>query len=313
MPAAKANPWGSYDTRDQIFGRRQRVAFNIGLPLAVVVGFLLIACAFIVPAVVLRQVLGRQVALALAAAGSVLALAFAVLALNYWSTITVFILKPRVAEKVSRKHGTDLSGAWFVGISPGSDIRSFGGDTSLDVGFLRIESGRLLFYGDILDCELRRSAVTDIQLQRAALLINICRIVVKWTDTSGATQELALEAEDALQTVGRSPKTHALADQLRTWLQDAVPERQARDFAEPPVVADFAGIRAAPFQDPKVSCLGAIGGAVLTAVSAEMFDWLLDRRLISLGTVWIVFLAALVLLTVLPWLRRRRSSRNAGD
>ncbi len=194
------------------------------------------------------------------------AAAIGIAAFHYLISSAFAYLRPKIKDKILKRCPADLSGAWFVGIAPGRSLAIFDGDSSLDLGFLSIEPGRLMFYGDIVEFELKNVQVSDITMQVGSFhFFQLSRVIIFWAhpDINGV-QELAIELDDCCRIFGKSRKTFKLFSLLSDWHKDASASSTHRQFEPPPREDEFANLKKLDIPTSGPSCLLNIVSMALT-------------------------------------------------
>ena len=195
-------------------------------------------------------------------------------------------LRRRVRAAVCAQDATaDLEATLFVGFSPGAEVRSWEGETDLDVGYLRITPEALVFHGDAYTWSLARDRVDNIDLTPAQM--GPRRIVMNWHEAREAARALTLESRDADSLRQTNELTSTLFLTLREWSSRPAPETaEATAFLGFPPT-DLAGAR--PIDElASGSCLTTAAMAVIIIIAI----WQMASYLLAEGLVYHAALAA---------------------
>lgn len=130
--------------------------------------------------------------------------------------------RPALEKKISGLYGLDLSRELYVGLSPGAVVRSYGGETSWDIGFMLIEPGRLSYLGEKAAFAITPDQVVsvDIRTHGTALTGRFPRVFVTWRDA--ATQQertVNLECRDARSFKVVRRMSAELKQRIEAWRQ----------------------------------------------------------------------------------------------
>jgi len=121
------------------------------------------------------------------------------------------------AERVYRqKFDADV----HVGVSPGSETRIYEAETSWDAGFLRLEPGRLAFYGDRGLFSLRPGQIVGVEVKARpkGLAGAYPRVFVTWEESrEGARHVFNLEPRDARSLRDLRQSAEELRRQIDEW------------------------------------------------------------------------------------------------
>jgi hypothetical protein len=256
-----SNPFGRYQSPDQVYDKRLRSWLNIGLFLCFIIASIVMVGLAIWTVIILLKHEKRPFAIAAIVSLVPFAVVLAMVGFNNLPTCLIAYLKPKIKSKTERRYMADLSNTWFVGIAPGQSLTIFGGDSCLDVGFLSIEPGRLLFYGDIVEFQLKSVQVTDLILQKGYLSFGlfsfqITRVLISWKHPAlDDVQYLAIELGDCCRLFGRSKSTLELFSILSAWQIEAVSSSTSRQFEPPPREDEFSDLVKIPVSTFGPSCL----------------------------------------------------------
>lgn len=222
-------------------------------------------------------------------------------------------LRPRVGNKINRKYQVDPSSAWFVGICPGRMLRLFGSDTVMDVGFLSIEPGKLVFYGDLINFELKNVQVSDISLHVGILPfgLKVTRVIISWTHPGiDGVQETAVETYDSLHVAGKGNYVQSLFSALSAWQNDSS-SPGTRRFDVPPSESEFSDLKTVPLYASGPSCLINIAAVLLAGIIIGVTRRITSIWSMSYGKLAIVLLAVIfILLCVAVYRSYKRSPPN---
>ncbi len=241
-----------------------------------------------------------------------IALGFFVIALGlrHAGFVAMRRLRAPVQKKVEATYHRALDTLPHVGMSPGAELRSYGGETSWDAGFLLLEPGRLRFFGDACAFTLRPDQIVQAEIRTHSypFMGTFERLYVTWRVTPDAPpQEFSLEARDSRSFRDLYRRTRQLQAAIEAW-------RAQMPFS---VLAseENAGLPPTPEQVLSAPCTAAtkvsmlpLAAALLTAVAIVAVGTFAAARLGGKGVVespllrYGMILVALRLVKVLvPW------------
>ena len=116
----------------------------------------------------------------------------------------------------------------FIGFAPGDSVLTWDGETDLDVGFLCLMDGALVFVGDRFTWSLSRGRVDRVDLMAAPM--GPRRIVVHWHAPREPKRSFSLESREASSLRAIDEATVRLFKGLRQW---TLGQEDARQDAEP--------------------------------------------------------------------------------
>ena len=213
--------------------------------------------------------------------------------------------------------GAEAAGE-FVGFSPGAEVRSWEGETDLDVGFLALEGSSLVYRGDRYSWSLPRESVDDIRVlvlgEEPAAPLSPVRVSVYWhaRGDPGRVFTLASRSADRLATTNEA--TRHLAEQIMAWWKSPAPgEAPGPWLGLPPT--DLRG--SIPVNEPAPgSCLSALAvGVIASALLWQTTGALLHDARYNRAVLWagLVLMAAIVFTAhVLAYLQVHQSRVNTS-
>lgn len=175
----------------------------------------------------------------------------------------------------------DLEGAIFVGFSPGERLHLWHGETSLDVGFLQLRRGGLVYQGDGYHWTLPRSFIDHIDL--APPEGGMQRLLVRWHVPREGGRTFSLEAREALTLARARLATQLLYRRLREWQRNGSPETAEADLpisnGLPPT--DLSGAQVID-EPARGSCLTILAAMVITLLTI----WRIAGTLLAAGMLY---------------------------
>ncbi|NLO74302.1 MAG: hypothetical protein GX100_09390 [candidate division WS1 bacterium] len=236
------------------------------------------------------------------------------------AAMLLWLLQGRVAllgntelrRELHHRLGAEAAGE-FVGFSPGAEIRSWEGETDLDVGFLNAEGNSLIYRGDRYSWSLPRQAVDDIRLlalgEEPAQPLTPVRVALYWHGSGdpGRVFTLASREGDRLQVANEN--TRRLAELLLAWWENPAPEEQPGPRLGMPPTDLRGGV---PVDQPAPgSCLSALSvGIIAAALLWETTGKLLREFHYNRAVLWagLILMGAIVLIAhVLSYLQVHES------
>jgi len=166
-------------------------------------------------------------------------------------------LRRSLAQKYKE---ADLSApTTFVGFAPGSNIRTWEGETDQDIGFLELADGVLIYHGDSFSWSLRRESVDSIELLKEPGAPQ--RIVINWHIPGQPGRAFTLASREANTLSGAQQATVALYDALKRWHTAVSSANSVPALGSPPTT--LAG--SIPVDKlPAGTCLSILSVAVIT-------------------------------------------------
>jgi|ADurb_Oil_01_Slu_FD_contig_81_283185_length_1254_multi_2_in_0_out_0_2 hypothetical protein len=171
-----------------------------------------------------------------------------------------------------RECATDVR---FIGFAPGDQVRTWDGETDLDVGFLCIHDGALVFLGDRFSWSLSKSRIDRIDLTPAPL--GPPRIVVHWHAPREPNRSFTLESREASSLREIHDRTINLFRGMRHWaLRTPESENLVVALGHPPT-GDYGGH---PVDAPASgSCTATLAMMVIIVLTI----WYLAREMLQDG------------------------------
>jgi len=178
----------------------------------------------------------------------------------------------------------DLDDAIFVGFSPGERLHVWHGETSRDVGFLRLLAEGLVYEGDEFSWLLPRSFIDHIDLTPREA--GMQRLLIRWHVPREGGRTFSLEAREARTIAQAREATVVLHRQLREWLKrEAAAESFDVAAGLPPT--DMSGAQVV--EEPAAgSCLTVLAAGAITLISI----WRFAGALVSYGLIYQAILLA---------------------
>jgi hypothetical protein len=184
----------------------------------------------------------------------------------------------------------DVAGASFVGFSPGERLHVWHGETSRDVGFLRVLPEGLVYEGDEFSWRLPRGFIDHVDLTPREA--GMQRLLIRWHVPREEGRTFSLEAREARTIAQARQATVVLHRQLREWLRR---EPGGEDFPAatglPPT--DMSGAQVV--EEPAAgSCLAVLAAGAITAISIWRFagtlaqDGLIYQAILLAGLISVV-------------------------
>ncbi len=162
----------------------------------------------------------------------------------------------------------------FLGFSPGSDMRTWEGETDRDVGFLELADGGLIYRGDSFSWSLRRENIHSIDLLNEPGTPQ--RIVVHWHKPGQPGRAFTLASREASTLSGAQQATLALQDTLEQWYAAASSAEPVPTLGSPPT--SLAG--SIPVEKlPTGACLSILSVVVITVLMV----WYVAQQFIEHG------------------------------
>jgi len=112
-----------------------------------------------------------------------------------------------------------LQDAEHVGFSPGHDVQYYDGDSCWDVGFLRLETDRLNYYGDRAAFSLSASQVQEVSVDNHEVLVwKFPWVRISWQQTADSGPQIfRLQMRDATTMKDLRRRTESMAAELEDW------------------------------------------------------------------------------------------------
>lgn len=164
----------------------------------------------------------------------------------------------------------------FVGFAPGDQVRSWQGETDLDVGFLCLAEGTLVFLGDCFTWSLPRARIDAIDLTASSHL-GPARIIIRWHAPREPRRALTLEGRDARSLRQAEAATAGLFRRLREWALVEAAEDAATYLLGAPPTGEYGGRLA---DEPASGWCGAVVGM---GVIITLTTWYLARQMLEQG------------------------------
>lgn len=174
-------------------------------------------------------------------------------------------LRRRLSAFLTQERHCDLSGACFVGFSPGEQLHIWQGETDRDIGFLTLAGGDLLYHGDDFSWHLPRDQIDHIDL--TPVEAGLQRILIRWHVPREAGRSFSLESREARSISRARVATNGLYRRLKDWQRDEAASCVGEDPALGLPPTDMSGAQVIE-EPPSGSCLSiaALGVIVVTAV-----------------------------------------------
>ena len=128
-------------------------------------------------------------------------------------------LRRDLRRHLSEAEGCDLSGACFVGFSPGERLHVWQGETNRDVGFLSFTDHDLIYRGDEFAWILPRDLIDHLDLTPNEG--GVQRILIRWHEPREAGRAFSLESRDAISLSRARAATGVLFERLKRWRMQA--------------------------------------------------------------------------------------------
>jgi len=198
----------------------------------------------------------------------------------------------------------------FVGFAPGDGIRTWEGETDLDVGFLCVSGDAVVFLGDRFTWSLARDRIDRVDLTPAPL--GPRRIVVHWHAPREPRRSFTLESREANSLKEADARTLDLFKRVRQWtLRESEGAGLTHPLGYPPT--DNQGGR--PIDEPAAgSCVTTIAMMVIIILTIwYLVGEMLDDRFYYHAVLWagFVFVGGTVFTRCL--LHYLQSSTALGD
>lgn len=124
-------------------------------------------------------------------------------------------LQRSLRRHLTETEACDLSGACFVGFSPGERLHVWQGETNRDIGFLTITGDTLIYRGDDFSWSLPRDLIDHLDL--TPIEAGMQRILIRWHEPREAGRAFSIESREALTVSRARNATRALFAQLKEW------------------------------------------------------------------------------------------------
>ncbi len=217
---------------------------------------------------------------------TVAGLSFAAGALLPWAAQNVMglagngALRRRLQRLLAAEHPElDFRDALFVGFSPGERLHVWHGETSRDVGYLWVEPGGLVYYGDGYNWCLPRGFVDHVDISPPEG--GMQRVLVRWHVPRWSGRTFSLEAREGNTLRRAREATLELHRRLREWARSEVEAEEplAVTLGLPPT--DMSGGQVV--EEPATgSCATILAVAIITLVTI----WRVAGTLFSYGLLY---------------------------
>lgn len=263
------------------------------------------AAAWLAALALAHDPLPRLVAFAVAVLAAFLASLFAVDALSARGYAAI--------ERRWKSAGRPSTGAWFVGLSPGSDVRVYEGSGDWDVGNLALSPGRLEYRGELTSFDLARERVSGISIvPGAGGWIPTSRVIVEWLDDAGEARTFSLRDTRIAFLHQSRARAEALARALEAWrTRDRAPWVPSPHDGAPPDPAAVTGTPIRAAASPRTLVTSAILLAPLSAFVGSLFGLPLLVRA-GIADVYAAAFLAVVLLRLPLWFAKPAAARPAA-
>lgn len=175
-------------------------------------------------------------------------------------------LQRRLRDHLHDPASCDLTGATFVGFSPGERLHIWQGETDCDVGFLTLTDSALVYRGDDFSWMLPRELVDNIDLTPSEG--GLRRVLIRWHVRREAGRSLSLESRDACSLTRARRASETLFQRLREWRKapataPAVTDAQIAALGLPPTDMTGAQIVEEP---PSGSCASMLALSTIVLI-----------------------------------------------